>query len=43
METRPLSKLKCWRLMHIVRKSALAPAVAALTPTAPETAPAPTV
>src|SRR5437764_9474926 len=29
METRPLSKTKCCRLVRIVRKSALAPAVAA--------------
>ena len=43
METRPLSKLKCWRMVRIVRRSALAPAVAALAPNAPEaTAPAPT-
>ncbi len=27
METRPLSKTKSWRLVRIVRKSALAPAV----------------
>src|SRR3954471_22118729 len=27
METRPLSKTKCWRLVRIVRKSSLAPAV----------------
>ena len=39
METRPLSKQKCWRLMRIVRKSALAPAVAALA-SIPEAAPA---
>ncbi|HVS36118.1 MAG TPA: 30S ribosomal protein S17 [Gemmataceae bacterium] len=39
METRPLSKTKCWRLLRIVRKSALAPAVAAGVPA--ETAPAP--
>ena len=37
METRPLSKTKCWRLMRIVRKSALAPAVPATVGT--ETAP----
>src|SRR5258708_38744670 len=30
-ETRPLSKLKRWRLLEIVRRSALAPEVAALT------------
>ena len=36
METRPLSKMKCWRMVRIVRRSALAPAVAALTPNAPE-------
>src|ERR1700740_263022 len=42
METRPLSKTKSWRLVRIVRKSALAPAVAAGLPTAaPEQAPAP--
>src|SRR5438270_8669142 len=35
METRPLSKTKCWRLVRIVRKSALAPAVAAGVPTEP--------
>ena len=29
-ETRPLSKLKRWRLLEIVRRSALAPEVAAL-------------
>src|SRR5580658_2218451 len=29
METRPLSKTKCWRLVRVVRKSALAPAVPA--------------
>src|ERR1700722_3004606 len=40
METRPLSKMKFWRLVRIVRKSALAPVVAALTPTVGETAPA---
>src|SRR5207248_9961643 len=38
METRPLSKTTCWRLVRIVRKSALAPAV----PASPATAPAPT-
>jgi small subunit ribosomal protein S17 len=42
METRPLSKLKCWRLTRIVTKSAQAPAVSSLAPT-PEAAPAPTV
>src|SRR5438874_4705329 len=26
METRPLSKMKCWRLVHIVSKSAMAQA-----------------
>jgi small subunit ribosomal protein S17 len=36
METRPISKTKNWRLMRVVRKSALAPLVAAATP---ETAP----
>ena len=30
-ETRPLSKLKRWRLLEIVRRSNLAPEVAALT------------
>jgi small subunit ribosomal protein S17 len=30
-ETRPLSKLKRWRLLEIVRRSTLAPEVAALT------------
>jgi small subunit ribosomal protein S17 len=39
METRPISKTKNWRLMRVVRKSALAPIVAAGIP---ETAPAPT-
>jgi small subunit ribosomal protein S17 len=39
METRPISKTKNWRLMRVVRKSALAPIVAAGLP---ETAPAPT-
>jgi small subunit ribosomal protein S17 len=39
METRPISKTKNWRLMRVVRKSALAPIVAAGVP---ETAPAPT-
>ena len=37
METRPLSKTKSWRLLRIVRRSALAPKVAAGLP---ETAPA---
>jgi small subunit ribosomal protein S17 len=42
METRPLSKTKSWRLLRVVRRSALAPAVAAgLLETAPA-APAPT-
>jgi small subunit ribosomal protein S17 len=27
METRPLSKTKCWRLVRVVAKAALAPAV----------------
>jgi small subunit ribosomal protein S17 len=40
METRPLSKTKCWRLVRIVAKSALAPAVPAEAGT--ETMPAPT-
>ena len=40
METRPLSKTKCWRLVRIVTKSALAPAVqAGLPETPPELAP----
>src|ERR1700688_4139815 len=39
METRPISKTKNWRLMRVVRKSALAPIVAAGVP---ETASAPT-
>jgi small subunit ribosomal protein S17 len=39
METRPISKTKNWRLMRVVRKSALAPIVAAGIP---ETTPAPT-
>ena len=39
METRPISKTKNWRLMRVVRKSALAPIVAAGLP---ETAAAPT-
>ena len=39
METRPLSKLKCWRLVRIVTKSAQAPAVSALAPAGAEAAP----
>ena len=40
METRPLSKTKCWRLVRIVTKSALAPAVqAGLPENPPEPAP----
>ena len=42
METRPLSKTKSWRLLRIVRKSALAPAVAAGLPETAPAAPAPT-
>src|SRR5437764_12167818 len=44
METRPLSKLKCWRLMRIVSKSAQAKAAAqaAATPAPAPAAPAPT-
>jgi len=39
METRPLSKTKCWRLVRVVRKSALAPAVAAGVPETEQPAP----
>jgi small subunit ribosomal protein S17 len=39
METRPLSKTKCWRLIRIVRKSALAPAVPATAGAEPAAAP----
>jgi small subunit ribosomal protein S17 len=42
METRPLSKTKCWRLVRVVAKSALAPAVAAGMPETEPPAPAPT-
>src|SRR5258708_9808983 len=42
METRPLSKTKSWRLLRIVRKSALAPAVAAGLPETAPASPAPT-
>jgi small subunit ribosomal protein S17 len=37
METRPLSKTKCWRLVRVVTRAGAGPEVAA----APETAPAP--
>ena len=39
METRPLSKTKCWRLVRVVKKSALAPAVQAGVPEAAPPAP----
>jgi len=39
METRPLSKTKCWRLVRVVTRSALAPAVAAGVPEAEPPAP----
>ena len=42
METRPLSKLKCWRLVRVVTKAAQAPAVPAGLPETQPAAPAPT-